>query len=172
VRLLRDLPARLLGATLLVAACDPMAWPDPRPVSFLVLLVAAGFAWWAAPPVTSRPVADSFRTHRRLARHRNTMLAVVAVVLAALLRPGALLAVALTLLLLSYLLLVDARGHAHVPLGPGTTAAACAASLLVLLAALAPAPSSTAARLLAAFGIALAALAVGAALYERRGERE
>ncbi|MFE0463111.1 hypothetical protein ACFW1A_28035 [Kitasatospora sp. NPDC058965] len=166
--LVRELPTRLVGVALVVAACDPMARADPRPVDLVVPALAAGFAWWAAPPVPGRPAAATSRVHLQLARHRNTVLAVVAVALAALLQPGVLLAVALTVLLLGYLLLVDARSHARVPLGPGPTAAACAASLLVLLAALAPAQSSPGARLFAALGIAVAALSVGATLYERR----
>ncbi|WP_051969417.1 hypothetical protein [Kitasatospora azatica] len=164
----RQLPSRFLGVALLVAACNPMDRATVRPVDFLPSLLAAGFAWWAAPPQTARPVAPSSRLLLRLARHRNTVLATAAVVLAALNPPQLALAAAITALLLGYLLHVDTRSHAHLPAGPLPTLAACGAAALVLLAALAPTHSSDAARLLAALGIGAAALAVGLTLYERR----
>ncbi|PYC69769.1 hypothetical protein C7C46_27780 [Streptomyces tateyamensis] len=165
----RELPTRLVGTALLVAALDPVARSGARPLELVLLVPALGFAWWAAPPVPPRRGMEAHRPHHQLARHRNTVLAVVAVALGALHQPSALLAVALTVLLLGYLLMVDARGAAHVPLGPLPLLAAAGASLLVLLAALVPWQSTSGARLPAALGIGLAALAVGAGLYERRG---
>jgi hypothetical protein len=115
-----------------------------------------------------RPTTYSSRVHRRLARHRNTVLATAAVLVAMVSHPSAWLAAAVTMLLLGYLLHVDARSHAHLPTGPGAAIAAIAAAAVVLAAALAPAQSSGAARLLAALGVAAAAGAVGLALHQRR----
>ncbi|MCC9309850.1 hypothetical protein LN042_22725 [Kitasatospora sp. RB6PN24] len=141
------------------------------PLHLAGAVLAVGFGWWAAPPLTVRPGPASARLHLQLARHRNTVLATVAVLLAALSHPSAWLAAAITALLLGYLLRVDARSHVHLPTGPGAILAACAASALVLAAALTPAQTSGAARLLAAFGIAVAAGAVGLALHHGPGGR-
>ncbi|MFI9272897.1 hypothetical protein ACIGXM_19545 [Kitasatospora sp. NPDC052896] len=164
--------ARFLGIALLVAACDPAGHTGGE---LLVPLAAAGFAWWAAPPTTARPAVGR-RTNGlaglgdRLARHRNTVVATAAVLLAAVNHPPAWLAAGITALLLGYLLLVDARGVGHRPAGPLPALAACGAAALVLLAALAPTGASSWARPGAALGVAVAALGVGITLWTRRPE--
>ncbi|GAA1949479.1 hypothetical protein [Kitasatospora viridis] len=165
----RQLPSRFLGAVLLVASVDPMAAQGGTARTVLAV-AGALFGWWAAAPLTARPVAPSARLGMRIMRHRNTVLAVAAVVLAAIGNPPAWLAVAVTALLLGYLLHVDARGHAHLPAGPAATVAACAAAAVVLAAALLPAQSSQSARLLAALGVAVAGAAIGLTLHQRRTE--
>jgi hypothetical protein len=168
--MIKHLPSRCLGVALLVAATNPMGGANTV-LHLLGVVVAVGFGWWAAPPLAARPSTSSARLHLRLARHRNTVLAAAAVLLAALSHPSGWLAAAITALLLGYLLHVDARSRAHLPTGPGAALSACAASALVLAAALAPAQSSGAARLLAALGLAAAAGAVGLALHQRPGSR-
>ncbi|WP_329569773.1 hypothetical protein [Kitasatospora sp. NBC_01266] len=166
----RQLPARCLGVALAVAAADPVNRHSVGP-NVALAVVAAGFAWWAAPSV-DRAKHPGGRLHQQLARHRNTVLAVVAVLLTAVgpQRPWA--AVAVTALLLSYLLHADTYDQLHRPPGRATVAGAYAAAALVLLAAVAPTASSQAARLLAVLGVAACAAAVGLTLYERRGDEE
>ncbi|GAA1234672.1 hypothetical protein GCM10009665_26110 [Kitasatospora nipponensis] len=164
----RELPARLLGGALLVSALDPAALRGSSAVRLVPALVVLALAWWAAPPVTARHLRTSARLHRQLARHRNTVLATTAVVLAALTHPGPWSAAMTCALLLGYLLHVDTRTHAHLPVGPGAVLASCAAAALVLAAALAPTGDSDLARLLATLGVTVTALAVGLTLWERR----
>ncbi|MEY9946091.1 hypothetical protein [Kitasatospora sp. GAS1066B] len=163
-----QLPSRCLGLALAVAAADPVARSTVAS-GLPVAVLAAGFAWWAAPAVdrTERPRG---RLHHQLAWHRNTALAVVAVLLAAVAPHRPWLTVTVAALLLGYLLHVDTYSPLHRPPGRAVAAAAYAASALVLLAAAAPTGSSSAARLLAVLGVAAAAGAVGLTLYERRGE--
>ncbi|WP_101383450.1 MULTISPECIES: hypothetical protein [Kitasatospora] len=162
--------SRCLGMALLTAATNPMGGAMVA-LHLVGVAAAVGFGWWAAPPLTTRPTAPSARLHLQLARHRNTVLATAAVLLAALTQPSAWLAAAITALLLGYLLHIDAHSHAHLPTSPGAALSACAASALVLAAALTPAQTSDAARLLAALGLAAAAGAVGLALHQRPGGR-
>jgi hypothetical protein len=162
-----QLPSRLLGIALLVGAANPMGGAHPV-LGMVRAVLGVGLGWWAAPPLTVRPTASSSRPLHRLARHRNTVLATAAVLLATVSHPSAGLAAAVTALLLGYLLHVDVRSHARLPTRPGAALSACVAAAVVLAAALAPAQSSGAARLLAAFGIAAAAGAVGLALHQRR----
>ncbi|WP_280669315.1 MULTISPECIES: hypothetical protein [unclassified Kitasatospora] len=166
----RNLLPRCLGLVLAVAACAP-GGPAGWTVGHAVLaLVVAPFGWWAGPPVTGRPVRRSARLLPRIARHRNTLLAVGAVLLAALNAPSAWLAGAFTALLLGYLLYVDARTHGRRPTGPLPALAAYGAATAVLLAAVLPTGTSSWARLPAVLGVGLATLALGSALWSHRPE--
>ncbi|MCX4745516.1 hypothetical protein OG455_08265 [Kitasatospora sp. NBC_01287] len=166
-----EVSTRLLGVALIVAAVDPVGW---RPVGLgpVLAVLGAGFAWWAAPAVPDRAERPRARLHHQLTLHRNTVLAVAAVLLAAFAPHRPWLTVAVTALLLAYLLRADAGEPLHRPPGRLTVAAAAAASALVLLAALTPTHSSGTARLLAVLGVAAAAGAVGLTLYERRSGDE
>lgn len=166
------LPARCVGAVLAVAACAPGSHGGVTGPEAVVALVAAGFGWWAGPPVTGRPVRQSGRRAAQFARHRNTGLAVGAVLLAALHALSATPAVAFTVLLLGYLLYVDAQTYGRRPTGPLPALAAYGGTALVLLAAFVPLGTSNWARLPAVLGVLLAALAVGSALWvQRAGEK-
>ncbi|MFE9425031.1 hypothetical protein ACFYNO_18880 [Kitasatospora sp. NPDC006697] len=167
----RRLPSRFLGAVLLLAAVNPAA-PAGGLARQLLALVAAAFGWWAAPPLSARPVAPTARLATRLVRHRNTVLATATVLLAAIGRPPVWLAAAVTALLLGYLLHVDAGSHASLPPTPTARLAACAAAAVVLAAALVPQHQADAARPLAVLGIAVTAVSIGLTLYQRRAEQE
>jgi hypothetical protein len=168
------LPARCLGAALLVAVIAPAVLNTKGGAGFAVWLslVGVGFAWWAAPPVTDRSEQPRARLHQQLARHRNTVLAVVAVLISAFIAPVPWLAAASTALLLTYLLHVDTFSDVYRSPGRAAITVAYLASGVVLLAALVPTGHSTVARLLACVGVAAAAGAVGLTLYERRAEPE
>ncbi|MHA6759503.1 hypothetical protein [Streptacidiphilus sp. PAMC 29251] len=168
-----DQLARLLGCIVALLVTNPAGW-GAHPWSYLVLpLLAALIAWFAATPLTARPVAYGFRWRARLSRHRNTAFAVMCVVLAAFNHPPGWLAACDTALLLTYLLCVDALAAgppAARPLRrPLVLLCAYGASGIALAAALLPvAPSGPWARLLAALALAAAAAAVIAALSPRR----
>lgn len=78
----RTLPVRVLGVALVVVAGRP--WETvhglSRAVPFWAVVL---FAAWAAPGVDRRPTAASPRRLDQVARHRTTLLAAVAVSLAA-----------------------------------------------------------------------------------------
>lgn len=163
------LPARFLGLALAAGAAAPAAGGPLSSVGVVLVIGAAAFGWWAAPPVNARLERTEQHPLARLNRHRNTVLATGAVLLAALGSPSLWVAAGITALLLGYLLLLDSESRGRRRPGPLPAAAACAAAALVLLAAFAPTTSSDWARLPAVLGVAVAALAVAAALWARRG---
>ena len=167
---LEALPFRVLGALLLVGSLDPPHWPDTPSLQWLLGLVAACAGFWAGVPITDRPVIDSYTWPHRIQRHRNTLLAAVAVFLAALQSPPAWLTAVEILLLLGYLTVLDAGAAAARP--PRIQAAqalwAAAASALVLLCALAPVTGGSSGRLVAGLCVAGTLGLLGAALRLRR----
>jgi hypothetical protein len=168
-----NLPVRLLGVLGAVLATDPPGWADrPRLQLVLPLALAMG-AWFAATPVSARPVATGYRWFQRLARHRNTAFAAICVLVAALNPPPTWLAACEVALLLSYLVLLDSivagPPAARLLRSPWTLSAAYCAAAVVLAAAVLPvAPSGAWARLAAAVALVAAAAAVTAALITRR----
>ncbi|MDH6136719.1 hypothetical protein P3T37_006150 [Kitasatospora sp. MAA4] len=168
----RAVPARCLGLALAVSACPSWTHGIRSGADLALLLIAALFGWWAGPPVTGRPVRGSSRWTAQLARHRNTALAVATVILAAISGPPGWSAAALTVLLLGYLLFVDAASYGRRPTGPLPAVAAYAAAALVLLAAFVPSAASSWARLPAALGVAVAALAVASAFWFTTPDRK
>ncbi|MEY9963559.1 hypothetical protein ABIA33_001592 [Streptacidiphilus sp. MAP12-16] len=171
----RDLEwsVRLLGCAIAVLVTDPTAWLSRPPIDLLLPLLAVVGAWFAAPPLTARPVASGFRWYTRLARHRNTAFAVGCVLLAAANRPPGWLAACDTALLLTYLLCVDAVAAgppgARLVRRPLALLTAYGASALVLTAALLPvAATGTWARLLAALALGASGAAVAGAVWVRR----
>lgn len=168
-----DLPLRLIGVLLAVLVTDPAAWFHRPPVDLVLPLLAGGAAWFAAVPVTARPVATGFRWRTRLARHRNSAFAVGCVLLAAANPPPVWLAGCETALLLSYLIALDAvtagPPAARLLRRPLPLLAAYAASAAVFAAALLPvAPAGGWSRLVAAVALAGAGAALLAALAARR----
>jgi hypothetical protein len=155
--------ARVLGALLLLGALDPARWPAGPCPQWFFGAAAVGAGVWAGPSIVDRPVLASHRWQQRLRRHRNTVLAAAAALLAALQSPPAWLMAVEVILLLGYLTLVDSaaavtrRPRAHL----GHALYAAAASVLVLLAALAPVTGGGWAR----FAAAAAALGTLALLY-------
>jgi len=167
---LERLPARVLGALLLVGALDPARWPDylcPQ-WFFGAFAIAAGL--WAGAPVVRRPVTDSHRWRDLAERHRNTLLAAASVLLAALQSPPVWLMAAETLLLLVYLMLVDAGAVAAGPARTRLGQALCAigAAAVVLLAAVAPVTGGWWGRFVAGVAVLGALGLVYAALRLRR----
>jgi hypothetical protein len=170
-----DRPVQLLGCALALLVTDPTAWAG-RPNGDAVLpLLALAAAVFAAAPLAARPVADGYRWHARLSRHRNTAFAVMCVVLAATDPPPAWLAAVDAVLLLTYLLAVDAvtAGPPGLRLlrRPLTLLAAYGGTAAVLAAALLPTtPLGPSARILAALALTTAgtAVAVGVGVRGRR----
>lgn len=152
---LRMLPYRVLGALLLVGALDPARWPDYLGPQWFFGAFAALFGLWAGAPVVRRPVLDAHRWGDKLSRHRNTLLAAAAALLAAMQSPPVWLMAVETLLLLGYLILVDAAtAAARSPRAQAAQAlGAAAAAALVLLAALAPVTGGSWARLVAGVAV-------------------
>ncbi|MGM0346246.1 MULTISPECIES: hypothetical protein [Streptomyces] len=172
-RLTSRVTDRLLGTALAVAACDP---PTVLHASWLVkvlVLGAAGAAWWAAPMVDARPVLTSMRWRAVAARRRTTVLPAAAIAVAAATDPPLWLVVCVAALLLAYLLVTDAWtvGVTAPPGRPQATPAlaAAAATALVLLAAQAPVVGTSWARLLASLVIAATTVCLVLALRTRRG---
>jgi hypothetical protein len=137
---LQRLPIRVLGALLLVGALDPARWPHYLCPQWFFGVIAAAAGLWAGAPVVRRPVMDSHRLTDRMVRHRNTLLAAVSALLAALQSPPVWLMAVQTLLLLGYLMVVDASVAAARSPRAQLNQALCAlgAAALVLLAAIAP----------------------------------
>jgi hypothetical protein len=134
------LPLCVLGALLLVGALDPARWPDYLSPQWFFGAVALLAGFWAGAPVIDRPVMPSYRLKHQLLRQRNTLLVAVSALLAALQEPPTWLMVVEVALLLTYLALIDVWAAPARPLNRQLSQAACAyaASVLVLLAALAP----------------------------------
>lgn len=163
----------LLGAALVLAAVDPTKLGGRGPVGWLFTMAALVAAIWAAPVVSRRPTAESFRFTSQLGRHRNTVFAVGCTIVAGFSDPPVWLMVIDAALLLAYLLAVDALAagpvgirqlrHGMAPL------CAAAAVAMVLLAARAPVNSGAVwGRIVAALAVAAAATAAGAALWIRQ----
>jgi hypothetical protein len=152
---LQTLPIRVLGALLLVGALDPARWPDYLCPQWFFGVIAAVAGLWAAAPVVRRPVMDSHRLRDRAPRYRNTLLAAVSALLAALQSPPVWLMAVQTLLLLGYLVLVDAATAAARSPRAQLNQALCAfgAAALVLLAAVAPVTGGWWGRLVAAVAV-------------------
>jgi hypothetical protein len=167
---LQAVPIRVLGALLLVGALDPARWPDYLCPQWFFGVIAAVAGLWAGAPVVRRPVMDSHRWADQLRRHRNTLLAAASALLAALQSPPVWLMAVQTLLLLGYLMLVDASVAAarspRAQLNQALCAAAAAA--LVLLAAVAPVTGGWWARFVAALAVLGTLALVYAALRLRR----
>jgi hypothetical protein len=171
-----DRPAQLLGCVLALLVTNPAAWAGRPATDLVVPLFALAAAFFAAAPLTARPVATGYRWHARLSRHRNTAFAVMCIVLAAVDPPPAWLAAVDSILLLTYLLAVDAvvAGPPGLRLlrRPLTLLAAYGGTAAVLSAALLPTtPLGPTARLLAALALAAAggAVAVAVGVRGRRG---
>jgi hypothetical protein len=168
------LTARLLGAGLVIAACDPAGGSRPW-ADWAFTAVAAGAAWWAGPMVDTRPVQTSLRWYRIAARRRTTVLPVAAVVIAALTSPPVWAAACTVALLLAYLLATDlwTRGvtapRGSRPFAPAL--AASAATAVVFLAARLPVAGTSWGRLPAALALAAAAVCLALALIRRRAAR-
>jgi hypothetical protein len=171
-RLTSRITDRLLGTSLVVAACDPpTALHASLPVRVLVL-GAAATAWWAAPMIDARPVLTSMRWRTVAARRRTTVLPAAAIAVAAVTDPALWLVVCIAAVLLAYLLVTDAwtSGVTAPPSRPQTTPAlaAAAGTTVVLLAAEAPVADTSYARLPAALAIAATTVCLALALRSRR----
>ncbi|MEV7601269.1 hypothetical protein AB0O91_28275 [Kitasatospora sp. NPDC089797] len=131
------------------------------------LLPVAVLALWAAVPGPEGPPP---RRHwaARLSAARTTLLAAGAVPLAALGTPTWWRALAVTVLLAGYLLLLDALGPRRPSIRPAAAAAALTASLLVLPPAFVPSAAGEWSRPFALLGLAAAAVGVGLALRSER----
>ncbi len=167
----QQLPARLLGLALGASAALVAARQLPLGLPAALVLAAAGFGYWAGPPLSARQERPAQHWQARLSRHRNTALAAGSVVLATGGRPPAWLAVEIAALLLGYLLLLDTESRGHPPTGPRQALAAVTATALVLLAAFAPTSASTWARLPALLGVLAATAVLTATLWPRRRAR-
>ena len=167
---------RLLGLAVALLVTDPTGWVSRSLPGLALTLAVAVVGWFAATPLTARPIALGFTWRARLTRHRNTAFAVLCVLVAAVHRPPDWLAACDAALLLSYLLLLDAvaAGPPAARLLRRPLALGCAygSSGVVLAAALVPvAPTGPWVRLLAAVALAGAAAAVLTALSNRSPRR-
>ncbi|UWE10135.1 hypothetical protein [Actinacidiphila bryophytorum] len=163
--------ARILGAALAVAACNPPRVLGAPVAGWALVLAAAGAAWWAAPMVDTRPVLSSMRWSAVAVQRRNTLLPAGAIVLAALTGPAVWLAGCVTGLLVAYLLVTDGwTMGATAPAGTDRATpalAATAAAAVVFAAATAPVDDTSWARLPAALALAATAACVALALRHR-----
>lgn len=166
----RDLPARVLGAGLLLAALDPARFSDPPAAGWILSLAAVAGGGWAGPPIRERPALTDHRLARRISRYRNTLLPSVSVLLAATAAPPTWLMAADVVLLLTYLSMLDLFLVA-----PGTsrrlgahTVAAWVAAAVVLAAARMPVSGSWWGRIVAAGAVLLVSASMYAALRLRR----
>ena len=180
-RLSLPFPAfRLFGAALAVAAVDPphgfMASSSP-----LVATVLAVFALWAAAPVVRRPVLALHRWVNQVSRYRNTVFAGACAAIAAAGRPQLWLMITDAVLLLGYLLALDAVtagpvGIRQLRAGWPAGLAAAGTALVLALAQLTSAAHSGAAadagRWVAAVGGTLAALALALAFLSGKPKDE
>ncbi|MFG1807999.1 hypothetical protein [Streptomyces sp. NPDC049040] len=166
------LTARIFGVSLAVAACNPPRILGGPLIGWVLVLAAAGAAWWAAPMVDARPVLTSMRWHAVAAHRRNTLLSAGAVVLAALTAPAVWAAACVTGLLVAYLLVTDGwTMGATAPAGTDRATpalAATAASAVVFAAAAAPVADTSWSRLPAALALAATATCVALALRRAR----
>ncbi|QMU68400.1 hypothetical protein [Streptacidiphilus sp. P02-A3a] len=173
----REWGLRLLGVPLALAVTDPAGWFSGPPARLLLPLVAVLGALAGAGPVAARPVLGDGRWRRRIVRYRNSLFTAGCVLFAALFPPPGWLAVCDTVLLLSYLLLLDAfvggPPAAALLRRPLALLSLYAGSGVVLAAALLPVDATGAwARLIAALAIAGSGAGVLAALRLRhRGPR-
>lgn len=134
-------------------------------------VVAAVLGFWAAPRAEGLPVRAT-TWPARLTAARTTLLAAGSVLLAALGEPPFWRALAVTVLLTGYLLLLDAFGAHRRTVGPARAWAALAASCLVLPVAFAPSSAGEWSRPVALVGLVAASWGVGLALWpHRRGRR-
>jgi hypothetical protein len=164
-----ELPLRILGMLLALAVTDPTTWFSGSGMRLLLPLLALLGAWFTAPAVAARPVADNFHWYRRLVQQRNTAFTVVCVLLAAMNPPPVWLACCDTGLLLTYLLCLDAVDGGppgrRVLQRPTALLGAYASSAVVLAAAFTPVTAAGSwARLLAALAVAATAGALAAAV--------
>lgn len=163
--------ARLLGMALAVAACNPPRTVTGPLIGWVLVLAAAGAAWWAAPMVDARPVLTSMRWSTIASHRRNTLLPAGAVVLAALTAPAAWLAGCVVGLLVAYLLATDAwtMSAAAPPATDRATpaVAATAAAAVTFAAAQAPFSATAWSRLPAALALAATTACVALALRHR-----
>lgn len=163
---------RALGVALAVAACNPPRTLGGPLIGWVLVLAAAGAAWWAAPMVDARPVVTSMRWSAVAVHRRNTLLPAGAVVLAATTAPAVWLAACVTGLLVAYLLLTDGwTMGATTPAGTDRTTpalAATAAAAVVFAAATAPVAHTSWSRLPAALALAATAACVALSLRRHR----
>ncbi|MEU9075562.1 hypothetical protein [Kitasatospora sp. NPDC048538] len=128
-----------------------------------VAAVAVG-ALWAAVPAPEGAAAHPVTWPARLTATRTTLLPTAAVLFAALGEPPLWRALAVTVLLIGYLLLLDTLGPRRRTVRPFAAVAAAGAALLVLPVAFAPTAAGEWSRPLALLGLAAAACGVAAAL--------
>ncbi|MGW2248587.1 hypothetical protein ACWCXH_00070 [Kitasatospora sp. NPDC001660] len=126
-------------------------------------VAVTGLALWAAPPPDGPP-RRSASWPARLAATRTTVLATGSVLLAALGEPPVWQALAVTVLLIGYLLLLDAFGPRRRTVRPASAVAAVTACLLVLPVAFAPTGAGEWSRPIALLGLTAAACGVALAL--------
>lgn len=159
----RDVPARILGMGLLIAALDPARVSGQFGTQWVAVAMALVAGCWAAPLLRERPVMTSHKLWSKVSRHRNTLLACVSVLLAAMSTPPRWLMVVDLVLVLMYLSLLDLHGEA--PGSPpgigGHAVAAWIAGFVVLGAALAPVSGGWWGRMVAAGAV----LAISATVY-------
>ena len=150
-----SLPIRMLGALLLLGALDPARWPVYLCPQWFFGAAALLAGFWAGAPVVERPVVSSYRLGHQILRHRNTLLVAATALLAAFQGPPVWLMVVEVLLLPTYLALVDvgAAPARSANKQIGEAACAYAASVLVLLAALAPVTGGWWGRVVAALAV-------------------
>lgn len=165
----REWGLRLLGVPLALAVTDPAGWFSGSPARLLLPLFAVLGALAGAGPVAARPVVSDTRWRRQLVRYRNSLFTAGCVLFAALIPPPGWLAACDTVLLLSYLLLLDAFVGGPPAAGllrrPLALLSLYAGSGVVLAAALVPVDATGAwARLIAALAIAASGAGVLAAL--------
>ncbi|MEU6971067.1 hypothetical protein AB0A71_25655 [Kitasatospora aureofaciens] len=151
------------GAALALAAAGSGTGTLTDRLGPVCLLPVAVGALWAAVPPPDGP--SSTRWLARLSAARTTLLAAGAVPLAALGEPSWWRALAVTVLLVGYLVLLDAFGPHRPSIRPASAAAALTAALLVLPAAFAPLAAGEWSRPFAVLGLAAAAVGVGLALH-------
>jgi hypothetical protein len=163
-----SLAVRCLGTALMVAACDPPAAVHASVVLKVLVVVAAGLAWWASPMIDERPTQTSMRWPAVAVRRRGTILAAGSIAVAATTDPPVWDAACVAVLLLAYLLLTDAwTNGSTAPTGrpePGVALVTAGACALVFLAAQAPLSHTSWARLVAALAVAATTTCLALAL--------
>ncbi|MCG6494047.1 hypothetical protein [Kitasatospora sp. A2-31] len=157
----------MVGDALVLAAAGAGGEGGAARLGPVGLVAALALATWAAPP-PPLPARRPTTWPARLAAHRTTVLATGGVVLAALGEPSLWRGAAVAVLLVGYLLLVDALGPDRRRPRPAHALAALAASALVLPPAFAPTGAQDWSRPVAVLGVVVAAVGVGLALHSRR----